>query len=460
MARHKLSREQTIKGLRKALASPRLPPQFRPSMEKRLAKLMGGESDLEMARRRAMVRNKKKKRKGRNPPTRNQTCNHPVGRGHRCTRKKGHRGPHLPKGATLRPKSRLPRKWHPRKKRNAGEGQYFRFHGAFGDKASAVAKERSTPGAFIRKRYFVGQQGARYIVMTPYRGNPPGKSPRYSFRVRRIGTQQGIFKALQREAQQEKKAAAKLKPEQARLFNPKRKRRNVPRGTKKRKASKKTRKPLRRKNIWVKAKDGTTGKVLKMVDPQHWILLVPGQGRVTVRGDVTAAYPVKGNPKRKRNQNGAAKLFRDFHGKGPTNVMTVRDWADHPELAELGKLVLLQVRNKRGAHAIMWDKNEKPVSVAAEPTGRQIFFIGGAQNLDSELARLGVDKSKDLIDLGECTRIEYHAKKKFDDFRPVVYYHSLGEETGVRPRLVYDRPNRHMFLAGGEYKVEAPGIIN
>ena len=438
MPRHRLTPEQQIRGIRKALASSRLPPQFRKPMEKRLAKLLAGVKPTA------------------NPPKTSCRCGVSLGRNHHCTRTKGHHGPHLPQGVTLRPKSRLPKRWHSRKrnrKQNAGEGQYFRFHGSFSAKADAARKERSTPGAFIRKRYFVGQQGARYIVMTPYRGNPPGKSPRYSFRVRRIGTQQGIFKALQREAQQEKKAAAKLKPEQARLFNPKRKRRNVPRGTKKRKASKKTRKPLRRKNLWVKAKDGTVGKVVRMVDPKHWILLVPGKGKVTVRGDVTGASPVK-------NPNGAAQLFREFHGKGPTNVMTVRDWADHPELAELGKLVLLQVRNKRGAHAIMWDKNEKPVSVAAEPTGRQIFFIGGAQNLDSELSRLGVDKSKDLIDLGECTRIEYHAKKKFDDFRPVVYYHSLGEETGVRPRLVYDRPNRHMFLAGGEYKVEAPGIIN
>lgn len=41
MARHKLSKEQTIRGLEKALANPRTPKQFLPSMKKRLAKLKG-----------------------------------------------------------------------------------------------------------------------------------------------------------------------------------------------------------------------------------------------------------------------------------------------------------------------------------------------------------------------------------------------------------------------------------
>lgn len=39
MARNKLSKEDQIKGLRKALANPRTPRAFRPSMKKRLARL-------------------------------------------------------------------------------------------------------------------------------------------------------------------------------------------------------------------------------------------------------------------------------------------------------------------------------------------------------------------------------------------------------------------------------------
>lgn len=46
----------------------------------------------------------------------------------------------------------------------AGTGNKVKFHGAFGSKADAVRKERSTPGAFIEKRHMRG--GVRYVVMT------------------------------------------------------------------------------------------------------------------------------------------------------------------------------------------------------------------------------------------------------------------------------------------------------
>ena len=41
MARHKLSKEEQIRGLRKALANRKTPKQFRAGMEKRLRKLEG-----------------------------------------------------------------------------------------------------------------------------------------------------------------------------------------------------------------------------------------------------------------------------------------------------------------------------------------------------------------------------------------------------------------------------------
>jgi hypothetical protein len=41
MARHKLTREEQIRGLKKALANPKTPKAFRPGMEKRLRKLEG-----------------------------------------------------------------------------------------------------------------------------------------------------------------------------------------------------------------------------------------------------------------------------------------------------------------------------------------------------------------------------------------------------------------------------------
>ena len=46
-----------------------------------------------------------------NPMQSNPICGHPVGAGMRCSRNPGHRGPHLPQGATLRPRSRVPSSW-------------------------------------------------------------------------------------------------------------------------------------------------------------------------------------------------------------------------------------------------------------------------------------------------------------------------------------------------------------
>jgi hypothetical protein len=42
MPRHKLTREQRLRGLRKALASPKTPKQFKASLRKQIAKLSEG----------------------------------------------------------------------------------------------------------------------------------------------------------------------------------------------------------------------------------------------------------------------------------------------------------------------------------------------------------------------------------------------------------------------------------
>src|SRR6266446_3091435 len=46
---------------------------------------------------------------------------------------------------------------------NYGEGDLFNFHGAFREKADAIAKEQKTPGAFIKTVWY--KDGPRYGVM-------------------------------------------------------------------------------------------------------------------------------------------------------------------------------------------------------------------------------------------------------------------------------------------------------
>jgi hypothetical protein len=56
-----------------------------------------------------------------------------------------------------------------KRRKNAGEGYGYMFHGAFSKKADAVAKERKTKGAWIKGT--PTNQGYRYLVMSP-RTNP------------------------------------------------------------------------------------------------------------------------------------------------------------------------------------------------------------------------------------------------------------------------------------------------
>jgi hypothetical protein len=56
-----------------------------------------------------------------------------------------------------------------RKRKNAGEGYGYMFHGAFKDKKDAVAKEKKTKGAWIKST--LTNRGYRHIVMSP-RTNP------------------------------------------------------------------------------------------------------------------------------------------------------------------------------------------------------------------------------------------------------------------------------------------------
>jgi hypothetical protein len=56
-----------------------------------------------------------------------------------------------------------------KRRKNAGEGYGYMFHGSFSKKADAVAKERKTKGAWVKST--PTNQGYRYIVMSP-RTNP------------------------------------------------------------------------------------------------------------------------------------------------------------------------------------------------------------------------------------------------------------------------------------------------
>lgn len=211
---------------------------------------------------------------------------------------------------------------------------------------------------------------------------------------------------------------------------------------------------------------------------REWERAHPGEGMRAYKYAVSAFRGYGHNP----DGNEADAAYKTFHGKAPdrTKVKTVAlidPYNDHPDLWQLGKLKSLTVgefvdkfEGRDGEHPKSSDPNawattlefeeDNAPDLAGEPGGRQLFIVGGDQNADRYLSALRVDPGKETVDCGNVYRIEYFTRKDFDKFRPINYWHHFGEETGVQPRLIYDRTNHRLQLAGGEYVVKREGIIN
>ena len=182
--------------------------------------------------------------------------------------------------------------------------------------------------------------------------------------------------------------------------------------------------------------------------------------------------PGAGRRRRKLNpdqQAEAEELYTMFHGEKPEEILEVQESAAMRQTySGLGDLLQLVVERASDQKQIELLFEGDDVIVASSPDGKQLYFIGGNQNLNGSLEQFDADTSKDFMDLGECVEIAYHTRKYFDGFQPIDYFHKLGEETGEIPRLFYNKIQKRMMLVGGAYKVElenlvegmSPGIVN
>lgn len=153
------------------------------------------------------------------------------------------------------------------------------------------------------------------------------------------------------------------------------------------------------------------------------------------------------------------ELFREFHGRDPKKILEMQE-SDvmRKTYVALGPLVELLIDAPAGRVTIGFDRDS--VKLASDPTGHQLYCIGGNQNLDSQIERFGSDVMKDFIELGIGIKVTYFDRKRVDNFNAFDYVHKLGEETGEPPILFYDKLKKRIFFVGGRYRVEAPGIIN
>lgn len=164
--------------------------------------------------------------------------------------------------------------------------------------------------------------------------------------------------------------------------------------------------------------------------------------------------------RRKNSGETAADLFEQFHGTPSTGSKEHRREIEYRDkLAELGKLRRLDIYTSTGAaHELDFSG---PVILCAEPTGRQLYILGGNQALDLDALDLGDgDAEKDHVYLGECAFVVYDTRKGFHNFERTEYGHEFGEEGGELPTLNYDRLNRLLYFTGGSYLVKPEGIVN
>lgn len=175
------------------------------------------------------------------------------------------------------------------------------------------------------------------------------------------------------------------------------------------------------------------------------------------------------NPRRRaRRRNGemedAKKMFSKFHGRRPETIEEVQvKQNDRRTLAGLGVLMFLrtdltQEWNGKGVGIHFSEKDR--VIVACDPQGNQLYFLGGNQDISSILPRHHADGYKDFVYVGECSHIIYTTDKDFDNFEEKDYQHEFGEETGERPKLMFDCLNKQLYLIGGAYQVKREGIVN
>lgn len=164
----------------------------------------------------------------------------------------------------------------------------------------------------------------------------------------------------------------------------------------------------------------------------------------------------------------AAEMYETFHGAPSKEILeVVEDYKFHSNLAVLGTAVEMDVKvRRRGLIKIRFDGTTK---LCSNEAGTHLYLVDGDQSLDLKVFGIKRKRTgkhghytdvKDKLLLGEIHELTYRTEKAFDNFKLTDYYHGLGEDSGVRPALVYDTLNEQMEIVGGQYIVRDIGIVN
>lgn len=355
-----------------------------------------------------------------------------------------------------------------RQRKNAGQSYGMMFHGAFSEKKDAVAKERKTKHAFIRGT--PTKHGYRYLVMSP-RTNPikrkkkarakknpsellvMGANPHTNREIFESGAQEivlqpGATLTIRNNPEPRTNfyvgfgpASAKQRAEGLTVYR-------RPRAAS---SSRGTRSGTREPMSSLRAEVASA-----LVNQGYKRAQAKRMARAAEGSDFSAMF----NDAMRRNPTAEA-LRETFTGRGVSRVK-VYDEPHMPagDYAMLGKGLALYVKPRTGSQVQIIDLHG--VTVVADESARQIYFVGGDQDVSDGLRVFGaLDRGAGIFELGEARRIDYKQRKEhvpspeMDSWR-----HGFGEETGERPMALFDARSKRLLLEGGAYQIREEGIVN
>lgn len=182
---------------------------------------------------------------------------------------------------------------------------------------------------------------------------------------------------------------------------------------------------------------------------------------------------VVGQLARRPNPEDAAKrMFEVFHGYPSDQVLEYRQKQHaHEWLAGLGPLMSLHVMDIRGKNVVVLGGPDPAeagfdeiVQATVSEDGRQIYFVGGDQDMPFDLLKekfgMTDDDVRDTMLIGTVVQLTYQTRKTFEKEAKVKidFFHDLGGEhsKGVCPALIFRPRDKQMELAGGRYYVAPP----
>lgn len=164
--------------------------------------------------------------------------------------------------------------------------------------------------------------------------------------------------------------------------------------------------------------------------------------------------------RQRRRRNSSGELYETFTGQTHTQTDSVTAPSGAPRnLDELGDFVEFKWMDREGHR---YTVNLEQQGIAAKLAGHQ-YADGRYELVLVSAPGAPLPYFGDYLphgDHGHIYEVTYRAQKAhLGDTKPQLYYHKLGEESGVPPTLHINKDGELIFK-GGEYWIESSGIHN